>query len=148
VGVQNVAPHRSHAYSGMKLPIFLKRSIIAVLSVAVLWPLLAWLGARLLIVKNEIPSADAIVVLSGSATYLERADWAARLYRDGRAPIIVLTNDNLLSGWSKAEERNPYFYELTARELERRGVPEEKIRVVAEIALGTYEESLEVRDYA
>lgn len=148
VGVQHVAPRRSHTYSGMKLPILRKRPIIAVLSVAVLWPLLAWLGARLLMVKKEIPSADAIVVLSGSATYLERADWAARLYREGRAPIVVLTNDNLLSGWSKAEERNPYFYELAAKELERRGVPAEKIRIVPEIAVGTYEESLEVRHYA
>lgn len=148
VGVQHVAPRRSHTYSGMKLLILRKRPIIAVLSVAALWPLLAWLGARLLMVKKEIPSADAIVVLSGSATYLERADWAARLYREGRAPIVVLTNDNLLSGWSKAEERNPYFYELAAKELERRGVPAEKIRIVPEIAVGTYEESLGVRDYA
>src|SRR5437660_1203728 len=54
-----------------------------------LWPLFAWTGARLLIVKSEMASADAIVVLSGSSTFVERTDWAARLYRDGRAPIII-----------------------------------------------------------
>lgn len=122
--------------------------LLALLSAIVLWPILAWAGAHLLIVKSELPAADAIVVMSGSSTYLERADWAARLYREGRAPVIILTNDSLISGWDKKEQRNPYFYELAARELQQRGVPESKILVVSDIALGTYEESLGVRDYA
>ncbi len=122
--------------------------LIALLSAAVLWPVLAWAGAHLLIVKSDLASADAIVVMSGSATYRERADWAAKLYREGRAPIVILTNDSLKSGWDKKEERNPYFYELAARELQRLGVPESKIQVVSDIALGTYEESVGVRDYA
>jgi uncharacterized SAM-binding protein YcdF (DUF218 family) len=113
-----------------------------------MWPLIAWVGAKLLVVKSELSSADAIVVLSGSSTYVERADWAARLYREGRAPVILLTNDSVRSGWSNAEERNPYFYELAARELQQRGVPAAKIQVVPEIVSGTYEESLELRDYA
>ncbi len=122
--------------------------LIVLLSAIVLWPMLAWAGARLLIVKSELPSADAIVVMSGSSTYFERADWAARLYREGRAPVVILTNDSLISGWDKKEERNPFFYELAARELRQRGVPESKIQVVSDIALGTYEESLGLRDYA
>lgn len=122
--------------------------LIAVLALILTWPLFAWLGARLLIVKSDLTSADAIVVMSGSSTYLERADWAARLYQEGRAPVIILTNDSLISGWDKVEERNPYFYELAARELQKRGVPESKIQVVSGIALGTYEESLGLRDYA
>jgi uncharacterized SAM-binding protein YcdF (DUF218 family) len=122
--------------------------LIAALCLLLLWPMLTWVGAHLLIVKSEIASADAIVVLSGSSTYNERADWAARLYSEGRAPIIILTNDSLISGWDRVEERNPYFYELAAKELRKRGVPESKIQVVSNIALGTYEESLGVRDYA
>jgi uncharacterized SAM-binding protein YcdF (DUF218 family) len=122
--------------------------LIVVLCLVVLWPMLTWAGANLLIVKSEIASADAIVVMSGSSTYLERADWAAKLYREGRAPAIILTNDSLISGWDKVEERNPFFYELAARELVKRGVPESKIQVVSNIALGTYEESLGLRDYA
>lgn len=121
---------------------------IAALVLALLWPILAWAAAQLLIVKTELPVAAAIVVLSGSSTYLERADWAARLYRQGRAPLIILTDDKLISGWNGAEERNPYFYELAAKELQKRGVPSEKIRVVAEPALGTFYESLNVREYA
>jgi len=112
------------------------------------WPLVAWLAARMLIVKTGLDAPDAIVVMSGSSTYLERADWAAQLYREGRAPVVILTNDSLKSGWDREEERNPYFYELAARELQQRGVPESKIQVVSDIALGTYEESLGLRDYA
>ena len=122
--------------------------LIALLSAVALGPIFAWAGARLLIVKSDLAAADAIVVMSGSSTYLERSDWAARLYREGRAPVVILTNDSLISGWDKQEQRNPYFYELAARELQKRGVPESKIQVVSDIALGTYEESLGVRDYA
>src|SRR5713226_7596682 len=122
--------------------------LVVVLCLLVLWPLVTWAGAQLLIVKSDLAAADAIVVMSGSSTYLERADWAARLYREGRAPVVILTNDSLMSGWDRKEERNPYFYELAARELQKRGVPESKIQVVSDIALGTYEESLGVRDYA
>jgi uncharacterized SAM-binding protein YcdF (DUF218 family) len=122
--------------------------LVVVLCLVVLWPLVAWAGARLLIVKSDLAAADAIVVMSGSSTYLERADWAAKLYREGRAPLVILTNDSLIAGWDRKEERNPYFYELAARELQKRGIPESKIQVVSDIALGTYEESLGVRDYA
>jgi uncharacterized SAM-binding protein YcdF (DUF218 family) len=122
--------------------------LIAGLGLAMSWPVLAWFAARLLIVHVELTSADAIVVLSGSSTYRERTAWAAKLYREGRAPIVILTNDSLISGWDRVEERNPYFYELAAKELQQGGVPAEKIEVVSDIALGTYEESLGLRDYA
>jgi len=112
------------------------------------WPVIAWTAAQLLIVKSDLNSADAIVVLSGSSTFIERTDWAAKLFREGRAPAIILTNDSLISGWNRVEERNPYFYELAARELRERSVPAQKIQVVPEIATGTYEESLELREYA
>jgi uncharacterized SAM-binding protein YcdF (DUF218 family) len=132
----------------MNLQRMRKWAIIAALCLAVLWPSLAWIGAKVLIVKNEFQSADAIVVLSGPATYVERADWAARLYRQGRAPVVVLTNEGLMSRWSKVEERNPYFYELAIKELQQRGVPAAKIQVVFETVTGTYEESLKLCDYA
>lgn len=121
--------------------------LVAGLCVAI-GPGLAWIGARLLIVKSELDTPDAIVVLSGSSTYIERANWAARLYREGRAPVIILTNDGLIGGWDRVAERNPHFYELAAKELERQGVPAEKIQVASGPALGTYEESLVLREYA
>src|SRR5258707_4559331 len=112
--------------------------LIALLSAAVLWPVLAWAGAHLLIVKSELVSADAMVVMSGSATYRERAAWAAKLYREGRAPIVILTNDSLKSGWNNKEQRNLYFYELAARELQQQSVRASKIHVGSGIALWTY----------
>jgi uncharacterized SAM-binding protein YcdF (DUF218 family) len=124
------------------------RVVTIVVSCLVMWSFIAWVGAQLLIVKSETASADAIVVLGGSSTYLERADWAARLYQEGRAPVILLTNDGAVGGWNEAEQRNPYFYELAARELQRRGVPAAKILVVPKTVSSTYEESLELRDYA
>ena len=124
------------------------RILTVVVFCVVMWLLMAWVGAQLLIVKSELASADAIIVLSGSSTYVERVDWAARLYREGRAPVILLTNDSVISGWNEAEQRNPYFYELAVGELRQRGVPVASIRVVPEIVSGSYEESLELRDYA
>ena len=105
-------------------------------------------AAQLLIVKAELDSADAIVVLSGSSTYVERTAWAAQLYHNGRAPIVILTNDSVISGWNEAEQRNPYFYELAAKELRQRGVPAASIHFIADIASSTHEESVELRDYA
>ena len=111
-------------------------------------PLFAWSAARLLIVKAEMPSADAIVVLSGSSTYVERAARAAELYRDGRAPLVVLTNDGVISGWDNREDRNPYYYELSTRQMEQQGVPADRISVAPGQALGTYDESVLLRDFA
>ena len=125
-----------------------RRFLIAVVLSITLSPLVAWGAARLLIVKADMPAANAIVVLSGSSTYIERAAWAAKLYREGRAPLIVITNDGLISGWDNREERNPYYYELTTRLLEQQGVPADRIQLAPGLALGTYEESLLIRDYA
>jgi len=122
--------------------------LILLLFAIAAWPFVAWAAAQLLIVKVDLNSTDAIVVFSGSSTFIERTDWAAKLYRDARGPVIILTNDSLISGWNRAEERNPYFYELAARELREGGVPPQKIQVVPEIATGTYGESLELREYA
>ncbi len=125
-----------------------RRLLLVVVICVILWPAFAGAGAKFLIVKSDLPSADAIVVLSGSSTYIERSDWAANLYRDGRAPLVVLTDDKLISGWNRQEERNPFFYELAAKELQMRGVPADRIRVVSEAALGTYDESRNVCEFA
>jgi uncharacterized SAM-binding protein YcdF (DUF218 family) len=124
-----------------------KLLVVALLLLAVS-PFCAWLAARLLIVKAGIPSPDAIVILSGSSTYVERAGKAAQLYRDGRAPKILLTDDGLIGGWDHREERNPHYYEMTAKRLQQQGVPEDRIQVIPGLALGTYEESVLIRDYA
>ncbi|HYT48988.1 MAG TPA: hypothetical protein VEL78_01260, partial [Pyrinomonadaceae bacterium] len=94
-------------------------------SLLIFSPLFAWFAAHFLIVRADVTSPDAIIVLSGSSTYVERAGWAAKLYGEGRAPLIVLTDDGLIGGWDHREDRNPHYYEMTAKRLEQQGVPKD-----------------------
>lgn len=113
-----------------------------------MWFALAWGGARALVVRESLERADALAVMSGSALYGERTRLAARLFREGRAPVVILTNDGLRGGWSQAEERNPFFVERAELELRRGGVPPESIEVVPGTVGGTYAETVALRDYA
>lgn len=125
------------------------RRIVKVLLVLIVaWFVVAWIAARALIVSADLSRADAIVVLSGSSTYIERTHKAAELYNQGRAPIVVLTDDNTRGGWSSAQQRNPYFAERAHEELVKQGVPATQIRVAPGVASGTSEEALIIRDYA
>lgn len=113
-----------------------------------LWPFAAWGAARGLLVRAEVERADALVVLSGSAAYAERAAEAARLYGEGRAPLVLLTDDGVLGGWSEAEQRNPRFVELAAAELVRGGVPVGAVEVLGARPTGTHDEAEAVRAHA
>lgn len=125
-----------------------RNALVVAAMLLALWPVAAWGAARMLIVKKELPAADAIVVLSGSATYIERTSWAAKLYRENRAPLVIVTDEKLMSGWSPAEQRNPLFYELAVRELERQGVPAKSIQIVSDIGAGTFQECARIREVA
>ena len=127
--------------------IFGRRAIVAISAMALL-PLLAAGAARLLVVRAPLARADAIVVMSGSGTFRERAQHAAALFNDGRAPRIVLTNDHLQSSWSQAEQRNPYYYERSRDELRRAGVPDDKIAVIMVPISSTYDEAVALKDYS
>ena len=123
------------------------------LALAVAWPLAAWGAAAWLAAGAGAESAgaggaDAIVVLAGSSTYVERARRAAVLYNGGRAPRVVLTDDGLRGGWSEAEQRNPLFVERAAAELRRAGVPAGSIETVGRPVSSTYEEAAALREYA
>ena len=133
----------------MRLPNVFSFRILRAVALAVLtWALLAWAAARALIVDDSHEDADAIVVLSGSSTYIERTTKAAELYREGRAPVIVLTDDHTRGGWSSARQTNPYFVERAQEELTRQGVPRDKITVAPGIASGTRDEAMILRDYS
>lgn len=115
--------------------------------VLVLW-LMSWAMAELLIVSEPLVHADAIVVMAGSTAYMERTQRAADLYATGRAPKILLTNDNEQSGWSAEEQRNIPYHELAARSLRHLGVPGNAIETLPDPVSGTYDESLVLREYA
>ena len=125
-----------------------RRIVTALLVVLLAWGILAWVAARALIVNAELGSADAIVVLSGSSTYIERTHKAAELYRQGRAPLVLLTNDDTRGGWSSALQRNPYFVERATEELIKQGVAADRIRVVPRVVSSTHDEALVLKEYA
>ena len=125
-----------------------KRSLVVIAAIALSWPLVAWAAAKGLIIHSEVSHADAIVVLAGSSTYLERTHTAANLFADGRAPLIVLTSDNIRSGWSAERQQNPLFVERAADELKRNRVAANRIEIVPGAVTNTYDEALHVRDYA
>ena len=120
--------------------------VVLVLTIG--WMLLAWVSARALIVNSDRANADALVVLAGSSTYLERTHRAVQLFNEGRAPEIALTNDNQRGGWSNLDQRNPLFVERAADELKRQGVPAEKIEIVPGAVFSTYDEMIRIREYA
>jgi len=113
----------------------------------VVWSLLAWAASQWLMVRAELGHADVIVVLSGSTVYRERAQRAAQLYAEGRAPLILLTNDTTQGGWSSKLQKNPQFVERAKEELLARGVPESSILVVPEPVSSTYDEARAVRQF-
>lgn len=134
--------------SGSMLSHKISRWACVALVTLVAGTLIARVAAEGLIVRSDLAHADALVVLGGSSTYLERTHHAAQLFNEGRAPKIILTNDNLKSGWSAEEERNPLFVERAAQELKRLGVPSEKIEVVPGPVVSTHDEAVRLRQYA
>ena len=112
------------------------------------WPAVAWIAARLLIVHSDPIEVDALAVLGGSSTYLERTHLAADLFNQRRIPFVILTNDGQHSGWSVADQRNLLFFERAETELQQRGVPRDRIAVIAQPVSSTYDEAVTLRAYA
>ena len=115
--------------------------VVIVLILFFIWILSAPYLASFLIVEKPLEKADAIFVLGGSATYIERNQEAAALYKQGLATKIFLTNDGSRGGWSIKEKRNPYFVELARWELIAQGVPENVIEILPGTVAGTGDES-------
>ena len=108
----------------------------------VIWFVFAWFAAENLIVEKPLEKSDAILILSGSSTFVERTDKAAELFHAGKSPKIFLTNDGLKGGWSRKEQRNPFYWELAQRQLTKQGVSAEAIEVLPETVEGTRDEAI------
>jgi uncharacterized SAM-binding protein YcdF (DUF218 family) len=106
------------------------------------WLFLAPFLAKLLIIEKPLERADAIWVLGGSSTYIERNQEAALAYKKGIAQKIFLTNDGNYGGWSKIEDRNPPFADLAKKELMAQGVPEDAIEILPKVVEGTQDEAV------
>lgn len=126
----------------------IKRLVTAAVLFLVFWPVLAWLGAEMLIKESKLDRADAIAVYSGAAAYVERVRRAAELYKQGVAPTVLLSNADGVAGWSKRDRRNPSFLELAMQELIKDGVPADRIEIVPGLVSNTYNETARFRDYS
>lgn len=99
--------------------------------------LLAGVG-RYLVTEQPLTKADLVLVLSGE-TYL-RAPEAARLYHEGYAPRILLTNEIKPRGWDDLVRmgiRFPDDQEVGIRILEALRVPRKAILTIEERADST-----------
>ncbi len=119
--------------------------ISAFLLLFLAWILFAWFLAENLIVEKPLQKADAILILSGSSVYLERAQEAAIIYKQAVAPKILLTDDGGHAGWSKSEQKNPKFVELAENDLIAEGVPAENIEILPAKVSGTIDEAEALR---
>lgn len=106
-----------------------RRRLLGLLLAIVLILAVAKTGVALLedflVVTRPLPSADALVVMAGSMN--ERLPVAARLFLEGVAPRILLTNDGIFSAWSAERQRNLYSIEWAEAELMNMRVPQDAI---------------------
>jgi len=107
----------------------------------IVWALIAPFLAKGLIVEKPLERADAILVLAGAHTYIERTEKAAELFREGTASRIFLTDDGGQAGWSQTEQRNPPFVELARNSLIALGVAPENIEILEPPVSGTIDEA-------
>lgn len=125
----------------MKNPSRIFKITSVFLSLFLLWVLLAPFLAENLIVEKPLERTDAIFVLGGSSTYIERSQQAALIYKQGVSAKIFLTNDGFKGGWNKKEQRNPYFVEKARTELIAQGVPETAVEILPGTVDGTQDEA-------
>ena len=101
--------------------------------------------ARFLIVRSEPLSGDALVVLAGSPLYDERIDHAIRLYKQGRARSIILTNDGVRGGWSRRRQRNVSPIERGKDAITDAGIDARNLVLLTQRVRSTFDEAVAVR---
>lgn len=98
-----------------------------------------------LVLPCSTSQADAIVLMAGSRQVREPI--ASRLYRDGVAPKVLLTNDGVRADFSPKHGRNLYLVEWAKEDLVEKGVPENAIVLLKYTASGTIHDALNTREY-
>jgi uncharacterized SAM-binding protein YcdF (DUF218 family) len=99
-----------------------------------------------LVVDKTLPHADALVVMAGEEPI--RLPAAARLYKEGKAPKILLTNDGIFSSWSEERQRNLYQVEWAEDNLLKMQVPENAIVKLPYSSSGSIHDALNTRKFA
>lgn len=122
--------------------LFLTTSLVVVVSVNLMFS--AFLES-FLVVSLPLPKADAIVVMAGSRDV--RLPPAAKLYKEGLAPLVLLTNDGVFASWSQKYQRNLYQVEWSKENLIEIGVPDGAIDLLNYTFSGTIHDVLNTLDY-
>ena len=115
--------------------------IVSILVLFCAWLFIAPFLAERLIIEKKLERADVILVLGGSATYIERTQKAAELFKQGVAPKILLSDEGTRGGWNRVEKRNIPFVEMAQRSLVEQGVPPESIEILQPQVAGTIYEA-------
>ena len=126
----------------------LVRAVKVALVLFLLWVPLSFALSSFLVVDKQFEKPAAIVVLGGSAEYVEPTFLAASLFHQGLADKIILTNDGKRGGWNTEEQRNPYFVERARASLIDRGVPPEALVILPDVTDGTADEAAVVLRFA
>lgn len=116
--------------------------LIAFAILFLVWIIAAPFLAAHLIVEKPLERADAILILGGSASFVERTHRAAELFKKGIAPRILLTDDGRKGGWNRALQRNPFFVEQAKWELIKQGVDEKAIEILPGTVASTHDEAV------
>jgi uncharacterized SAM-binding protein YcdF (DUF218 family) len=120
------------------------RSLFIVFISSLGWLLASSIGGAL-VVSKPLKKADAIVLMAGS--FRERAPEAARLFQEGVAPRIILTNDGVFSSWSQRDQRNLYEIEWATELLTFLEIPRNSIVQLPFLRSGTYYDAVALRTY-
>lgn len=91
------------------------------------------LAAESWIVEDPLDKADALIVLGDDNFYADRGTRGAQLFREGKAPVIVVSGRRL--------RPNAGIAELMEHDLIERGVPRDKIARFVHDADSTVEEA-------
>ena len=122
----------------------MRRTALVALAILVVIAILSrqtWLTAigDGLVARDEVGSADVIVVLAGNSPF--RARHAESLYARGLAPNVIISNEPLSSHGLQTT-----WLELRQHGLVRLAIPDEAIVPISEISDSTYEEALRSRE--
>lgn len=101
---------------------------------------------KIVVAEQDLFTADALVLMAGGRHY-QRLPAVIELYEEGVAPLILLTNDGIIGGWSEKHQRNLYQVEWAREYLLERDIPADAIEVLGFIESGSYFDAVNTRRY-
>lgn len=105
---------------------------------------ISYLLETYLVVENPLNRVDALVVMAGSPH--QRLPAIVRLYKQGIAPTILLTNDGIRGPWSPIKQRNLFHVEWAKEYLLQEGVPPGAIEILDYTSSGSVYDAIHTRN--